>query len=56
MPIYTYFCQAEDKDVEKNAPIAKRDEQWCEDCGNRLLRAMDIPGGVWAPTSGKGLA
>ncbi len=56
MPLYTYYCQAEDKGLEKNAPIAQRDSQWCEDCGHRLIRAIDAPGGVYAPTSGKGLA
>jgi len=56
MPLYTYYCQVEDKDIEKIAPIEGRDSQWCESCGNRLVRAIDSPGGVWAPTSGKGLA
>jgi putative FmdB family regulatory protein len=56
MPLYTYYCQAEDKGLEKNAPIADRDSQWCEDCGHRLIRAIDAPGGVYAPTAGKGLA
>jgi putative FmdB family regulatory protein len=56
MPIYSYYCQAEDRDLEKNAPIADRDNQWCDECGNRLVRAIDAPGGVYAPTAGKGLA
>ncbi len=55
MPTYSYYCRVEDKDLEKNAPIADRDSQWCE-CGERLIRAIDAPGGVYAPTSGRGLA
>ncbi len=53
MPLYTYYCVAEDREIEKIAPMASRDEQWCE-CGYRLVRSIDAPGGVYAPTAGKG--
>lgn len=56
MPLYTYWCPACDTDQEKQCRIADRDYQKCNECGNRMIRAIDIPGGVWAPTSGKGLA
>jgi putative FmdB family regulatory protein len=56
MPIYTYYCKPCDKDFEKMSKIDERDNQKCDDCGYRLFRSVDIPGGVWAPTSGKGLA
>lgn len=56
MPLYTYWCQGCDTDIEKQSSIDERDNQKCESCANRLVRAIDIPGGVWAPTSGKGLA
>ncbi|AXG66201.1 hypothetical protein SEA_ANNADREAMY_82 [Streptomyces phage Annadreamy] len=51
MPIYTYWCQCCDNDQERLIPIAQRDEQKCDECGNRLIRAIDRPGAVWAPTS-----
>jgi putative FmdB family regulatory protein len=51
MPIYTYWCQCCDSDDERLTKIAERDEQKCNSCGNRLIRAIDRPGGVWAPTS-----
>ncbi len=56
MPLYTYWCPACDTDQEKQSTIAERDNQKCEPCGNRMIRAIDIPRGVYAPTSGKGLA
>lgn len=56
MPLYTYWCPSCDTDQERQSKIADRDNQKCEPCGNRMVRAVDIPGGVWAPTSGKGLA
>lgn len=57
MPIYTYFCQCCDKDTEEICSIAERDNQRCQDCGNRMIRAIDRPGAVWAPTStGGGLS
>jgi len=51
MPIYTYWCQGCDDDQEKLTSIVERDNQKCEQCGNRLVRAIDVPGAVWAPTS-----
>lgn len=51
MPIYTYWCQCCDNDQEKIVNIDTRDNQKCNECGNRLVRAIDRPGGVWAPTS-----
>lgn len=51
MPIYTYWCQCCDNDQEKISKIVDRDSQRCDSCGNRLIRAIDRPGAVWAPTS-----
>jgi putative FmdB family regulatory protein len=56
MPLYTFTCMQCDKDEERIVKIAERDCQRCERCGNRLIRPIDFQGGVYAPTSGKGLA
>lgn len=52
MPMYTYYCVSCDKDFEKLMKMEKRDEALCEFCGNRLIRGLDRPGLVWAPTRG----
>lgn len=51
--MYDYWCQNCDTDIEKNVKISERDEQKCPDCGNRIVRAINAPGMVYAPTSGK---
>lgn len=51
MPTYTYTCLGCDKDIVRIAKIDQRDEQVCE-CGEKLLRKIDRPGMVWAPTAG----
>ena len=51
MPIYTYWCQGCDSDHERMTKIDERDTQRCSECGNRLIRAIDRPGAVLAPTS-----
>lgn len=56
MPLYSYYCIACDEDREAMNSIENRDNSICEECGNKMIRAIDSPGGVWAPTSGKGLA
>lgn len=52
MPMYTYYCMACDKDFEKLMKMEQRDEALCSICGNRLVRGLDRPGLVWAPTRG----
>lgn len=52
MPMYTYYCKACDSDKEMLSKIADRDNQICSDCGHRLVRGLDKPGMVWAPTRG----
>jgi len=54
MPMYTYYCMACDQDFEKLIKMEMRDQAMCESCGNRLIRGLDRPGLVWAPTSSKG--
>lgn len=56
MPLYTYYCPAHDEEVVRLVKIDERDNQRCDECGYRLVREIDRPGGVWAPTSGRGLA
>jgi hypothetical protein len=52
MPIYTFVCMHCDYTRERNVPMDDRDGQFCNECGNRLNRAIDRPGMVWAPTAG----
>ncbi len=54
MPIYTYTCLNCDIDSELICNISSRDDQMCQDCGNRLLRSIDRPGMVWSPTRNGG--
>lgn len=51
MPNYDYSCLACDTDEERNVKIAERDNQNCQQCGNRLNRNYTFHGAVWAPTS-----
>ena len=54
MPTYQYSCLICDKTFDKmHVAVDKRDEQICEDCGNRLNRVYAIGNvSVWAPTAG----
>jgi putative FmdB family regulatory protein len=54
MPIYTFACIACDISKEEQLKIADRDSARieCPQCGNKMIRAMDRPGLVWAPTAG----
>jgi len=52
MPMYSYACPACDTGIERLVKIAARDEQFCGDCGYRLVRCVDRPGLVYAPTAG----
>jgi putative FmdB family regulatory protein len=52
MPLYTYYCNVCDKDLEVISSIEKRDTQKCDSCGYSLIRNIDRPGLVWAPTRG----
>jgi hypothetical protein len=45
MPLYEYRT-ADGKIVERNVPVAQRDEQ------EGLERILTFTGSVWAPTSG----
>ena len=51
MPTYTYTCIPCDKTTTRIAKIDQRDAQYCE-CGHELIRGIDRPGLVWAPTAG----
>lgn len=50
--MYTYVCLSCDTEHEDIVKMEDRDKQFCKDCGNRLNRAVDRPGLVWAPTAG----
>ena len=53
MAIYTYRCECTDEAlVLIGIPISERDEQNCRKCDSILLRQVDCPGSVWAPTAG----
>lgn len=54
MPTYQYTCITCDKTFDKmHVAVDDRDNQICEDCGNRLNRAYVIGNvSVWAPTAG----
>lgn len=52
MPLYTYTCFEENKSFELIESIEQRDNAICPDCGNGLVRNIDRPGLVWAPTRG----
>lgn len=54
MPLYTYYCNVCDIDLEIISKIDKRDEQICDNCGYRLVRNLDRPGMVWSPTRNGG--
>jgi len=55
MPIYSYTCWACDLELERNVKIDDRDNQICEKCLHRLIRQIDAPGAVYAPTSSGGM-
>jgi len=52
MPTYTFSCMNCDKIIEKIVKMEDRDNQKCDECGYDLVRAIDRPGLVWAPTAG----
>lgn len=52
MPLYTYYCSICDNTKDMLANISDRDSQNCRECGSKLLRGIDRPGLVWAPTRG----
>lgn len=56
MPMYSFQCPACEDEVVKLVKMEDRDSAYCDRCGHRLSRKIDCPGGVWAPTSGRGLA
>lgn len=54
MPMYTYTCPVCDEQYSKIVKIEERNDQFCEDCGYRLIRNIDRPGMVWSPTRNGG--
>lgn len=52
MPNYDYKCLTCDKKFDKVVSIENRDEQTCEDCGEKVERQITFGGMVWAPTAG----
>lgn len=52
MPLYTFTCLECDKSYELMIKMEERDNAICPDCGVRLIRNIDKPGLVWAPTRG----
>jgi putative FmdB family regulatory protein len=54
MPMYTFSCINCDISKEEQLSIAQRDSTRveCPQCGNAMVRGIDRPGLVWAPTSG----
>ena len=54
MPIYTFNCVECEKQSDRIVKIAERDDQHCEECDAKLVRGIDSPGAVWAPSSSSG--
>jgi predicted nucleic acid-binding Zn ribbon protein len=52
MPTYVYYNCDRDGTQERNVPIAERDNQVCEICGDPLKRKIAFTGLTWAPTAG----
>jgi putative FmdB family regulatory protein len=52
MPLYTYTCIECEDSTELMLKIDERDNAICPNCGIRLIRNIDRPGLVWAPTRG----
>jgi putative FmdB family regulatory protein len=52
VPLYTFTCIECDRQYELMLKILERDNAVCPDCGLRLIRNVDKPGLVWAPTRG----
>lgn len=51
MPMYTYNCETCDEKKEMLVKMEARDNATCPDCGGDLVRGIDSPGLVYAPTS-----
>ena len=52
MPLYTYNCVNCEEEMVLKQSIADRDKAYCPECGYQLIRGIDRPGSVWAPTAG----
>lgn len=52
MPTYVYYNHDRDGTQERNVPIAERDNQNCEVCGEPIDRKIAFTGLTWAPTAG----
>jgi putative FmdB family regulatory protein len=54
MPTYTYDCLTCEIKKEEVVKMEQRDEIMisCPKCGYRMIRGVDRPGLVWAPTAG----
>lgn len=53
MPMYSYECVICQDSGVRIVPIAERDNQDCPKCDVPVLRKMDRPGLVYAPTASK---
>ena len=56
MPLYTFHCPDCNEDVELNVTIDDRNKPEPHFCGEWMIRKVDAPGAVYAPTSKGGLA
>lgn len=52
MPNYDYKCLTCEKSFARIVSINDRDEQTCEECGEKVERQITFGGMVWAPTAG----
>lgn len=52
MPIYVYYNCDQDGTQQRIVPIAERDNQTCEICGDPITRKIAFSGLTWAPTAG----
>lgn len=54
MPTYTFTCIECDVSKEEVLKMDERDTTIvpCPNCENRMIRGIDRPGLVWAPTAG----
>ena len=62
MPTYEYLCPSDERKsarqpIERNVPIAERDNQYCDapECRQKLKRIIAFKGLTWAPTSTGGV-
>lgn len=55
MPSYEYTCLACDETITVMVKVDERDNQFCEQCGNKLVRSWTVGNlAVWSPTRNGG--